>query len=152
MVQITQLVDGGNHFIYISGPELVFQLKDALFFILFADADIFCQRGDAQIIAAPLPVNVGEPELAQSLKAGVFDNEAVHAHTGGIVVVKDHKLTVSSAVHVGLNAVIALPVACRHKGRAGIFLFQTAQAPVSNGLGLLFVKFDCIHQVNSLSP
>ena len=60
MLQITQLFNGGCHLIHIRCPELIFQFKDALLFILFADPYVFRQRGDDQVHTAPLPVDIGE--------------------------------------------------------------------------------------------
>ena len=82
---------------------------------------------------------------AQGLEGGVLHHKAVQPHPGGVVVVEDHKAPVGGFVHVGLDAEILCPVACGHKGGAGVLLLQAAQPAVGDHFGPSAVQFNGIH-------
>ena len=113
--------------------------------VFLADLNILHQGGDGQVDAAALAVDVHQLQLTQDFKGRLLNDQMVKADAGGVVVVEDDELAIHRAVDIRLHGKVSGAVAGRHKGGAGIFLFNAAQAAVRHHFDIFIVDLDRIH-------
>lgn len=145
VVEIIFCNDDVDDFADVLVGVLGLELEYAVLFILFAVADIFLESRDAQVGSGASAVDIANLELANVLKAGVFDNDVVGCYASGLTVVYADVFAVGSAVNVGLDAVIAA-VACGNKRSESVFFFDTRAAAVSDHFGSAVFNLDSIHK------